>query len=1251
MIFTLFCRSICRSIQRTRNFFEAYVIVLCLEASIHAPSGIAQGTAPFPSTFQEYSVEQGLSQSSVFASIQDHFGFMWFGTQDGLNRFDGYSFRIYRAHLSDTTALVGNAIEAFYEGQPSGRLWVRTSNGLCLYNRAQENFIRVPLPKSRINALVEDNRGILWIATEQAVFRYNTAERRLESCFAKAASSLAKDSTGTIWIGTKQGLFFCSNPQGAPILIQKHSAPLLSTAEIFTMIAQRDALWIATAQGLAQFRGNATLANAPLGNATLTMHHPEESLPTELRTNTRVRELRFDRSGCLWVRYPSAVVRFDVASGTFRTFSHQSEAASQLSSSVISCLSEDAHGRMWIGTTNGLYLYANNRLDAIPVESSRENGLQEGLIRSLYADRTGTMWIGLNVGGVQLWHQSRQKFTTVQHREHETNGQTLVGASVRTFANGSKPDEYWIATETGLSYWARQTNTWKTYRTNEKRGQPNTTTTKTATKTATKASSNETSTLPFSQLRALYRAPNGILWIGTYGGGLVSFNPATERFTTYFYHPADTRGIASEQVRAIFPDTARNLLFLGHYRSDVGTAPFNGGITVWQTQLASTVPFQPAQQRAVQHYAAAASGTSPAAAAQPTSSSNTLSVGEVRSFHRDAAGRLWIGTHGGGLNCLDERTGTIRHFFSSGKDSSELSGNSITSICDADSGKLWVATTFGLNKFDPERGTATHFTMRDGLPNDFIYGILPDAHGNLWLSTNHGLSRFSPSTKTFRNYDAEDGLQSDEFNSGAYFLNAAGEMMFGGVHGFNIFHPDSIPNCSPQVIVRLTDFFVMDVPARLDSALQEYRQISLPYWQNTFSMEFSALEYSNIRKLRYAYKLVGVDKNWVFSGTRRFASYSELEPGTYQFYAQASHEDGSFALDTAPMLLHIVITPPFWKTWWFRCGLGVTFLGTLWGAYKRRIRVIEQQKRELERLVQQRTKELESTNIELQSASEEITRQNDVLQEQTVHVELSNTELAEANALLATMNTRLQSLNQRKNELVGMVAHDLRNPLTSIVMSAELIARAFDRMPREKVIEIALKTKSAAERMNAIIGDVLNVEAIEAGTLQFRIETVNGSRLTASIVEEYRLRAAEKGIVLNFESSTPDVMLSVDERATYQVVENIVSNAIKYSPFNSRVWIRIQVEDTHAEGSQEASKYALFSVRDEGPGLSDDDQKKLFGRFTRLTPRPTGNEPSTGLGLSIVKEFVEAMNGQISCKSSLGAGSEFIVVLPLAHSR
>jgi signal transduction histidine kinase/ligand-binding sensor domain-containing protein len=1209
-------------------------ILIFLTIVLVPQTAAAQDIVPFPATFQHYSVEQGLSQSSVFTSLQDRYGFMWFGTQDGLNRFDGYTFRVYRAHLGDTTAIAGNSISGLYEGRTSGRLWVQTNNGLCLYNRAKETFTALKLPTSRINALLEDNRGAVWIATQQGVFRYLPSEQRVESCFGEAASSLARDSAGTIWIGTQHGLFFCKSPERAPILIQNHSA--IQANDISTITTTRDALWIGTAQGLVEL--SSTTAKA-------ITHHPESALPPELRTNTRIQEIRFDKTGCVWIRYANAVVRYHAPSGVLRSFSRYSdsrypEAASKLRANSVSCICEDAHGRMWIGTTNGLYIFSHNRLKAVPVQSSQEFGLQEGLIRSLYSDRTGAMWIGLNVAGVQLWHRSRQKFTAI--RRDELSSQTLVGASVRAFANGSKPHEYWVATESGLSYWAKETNTWKTYRADENNiSQNSSATPRKASNDAT--SQLPTSQLPISQLRALYRAPNRILWIGTYGGGFVSFNPATERFTTYFYNPDDKRGIASEQVRVIFPDTARNLLFLGLYRSDIGAAPFNGGITVWQTQIAANTPFNPAQQQALRHYLSSPQSSS--VSSSSVSSQNTLSSNEVRAFHRDAKGRLWIGTHGGGLNCLDERTGIIRHFLSNSKDSSALSGNTVTSICDADSGKLWVSTTFGLNKFDPERGTATRFTVRDGLANDFIYGMLPDKYGNLWLSTNHGLSRFSPSTRTFRNYDADDGLQSNEFNSGAYFLNAAGEMMFGGVNGFNIFHPDSVPQFSTQVTMRLTDFSTLNEPMRLDSALQEYRKLRLPYSQNAFSLEFSALEYSNIRKIRYAYKLAGVDKNWVFSGTRRFASYSELEPGTYQFYAQASNEDGSLDVEAAPMLIEIEIMPPFWKTWWFRlCALALV-LGGAFGAYKARIRVIEHQKRELERLVQERTRELASANVELQSASEEIMRQNDILQEQTVQVELTNSELAEANAALEVMNTRLQTLNQRKNELVGMVAHDLRKPLTSIGISAQLITRAFDKMTPDKILEMIDKIKSSAERMNAIIGDVLNIEAVEAGTLQFRTETLNGSRLAANIVEEYTARAAQKNITLHYTSSAPDVMLFADERATSQVLENLISNAIKYSPSATNVWITVERVIEEKEGG-EARRYGRFRVRDEGPGLSESDQEKLFGRFTRLTPRPTGGEPSTGLGLSIVKEFVEAMGGRVYCKSSLGAGSEFVVELP-----
>jgi signal transduction histidine kinase/ligand-binding sensor domain-containing protein len=1180
---------------------------------------LSQTSAPFPNTFQHIGAAQGLSQSTILSTLQDSYGFMWFGTQDGLNRYDGYSFRTYRSRLGDTSALAGNSVFGLYQGH-SGRLWVLTNNGLCSYNRARETFFTVQVPTGRFSAMLEDTSGHLWIAAQNGVFRYTIAQNRIESCFQGQAYCIGEDSLHTIWIGTEQGLFSCASSSASPPTLRKHTH--FPHQPVLALTVRHDTVWAGGVSGVWGVLRD-----------TAMQFHPEHSLPPALQAGARVFALRFDSHENLWVRYTTGLVRYSMKTQQRQTMKNPSEAAFFITSNVVTALSEDSDGRMWIGTTNGLFIYAEDRISAIPVQASNNSGLREYQIRSLYADRTGTMWIGFNVEGVQSWHKTRQKFQVV--RSDPMNPQSLSSRSVRAFANGSTPDEYWIATDNGLNLWNRRANTWKIYRAGKADAGKADAVPGSVPRSASRRSElpSSSASLPTSAIRALYRAPNGVLWLGAYGAGLCSFIPETERFTTYSFHPSDTLGISSEQVRSIFPDTASNRLFLGHYTSDIGTPPFNGGITVWRTSLTKTSRLN-APNQALRHYLYLSTSANTRA---------SLSNNEVRTFHRDALGRLWIGTHGGGLNLLNEKNGTFQYYLSNSKDTNSLSGNTITSICDADNGKLWVTTTFGLNYFDPERGTAQRFSTRDGLPNDYIYGMLRDKHGNLWLSTNQGLSKFSPETKTFRNYDVHDGLQSNEFNSGAYFLNANGEMMFGGVDGFNIFSPDSIPDYSVQTSMRLTEFLVLNQPLHREKPLQEYSEFHLPYHQNFIELEFSPLEYSNPGKMCFAYKLVGVDKDWVFSGSRRFASYSELEAGSYDFFAQASAEDGTFSLGSSPMLVRIIIHPPFWKTWWFRALVAMLVVSAAWAFYLSRIRRMQRQKQELERLVQKRTIELEAANEELQQASDEIVRQNDILQEQTVQVELSNSEIAEANAQLEDMNTRLQTLNQRKNELVGMVAHDLRNPLTSIIMSAELITRAFQKLSVEKVIETVGKVKISAERMNTIIGDVLNIEAVEAGTLQFRQERVNLSALAKAICEEYSSIAAQKNIRLHFSSTNPDIILLSDERATHQIIENLISNAIKYSPLNTNIWITIEAL------SVDNRLYGRCSVRDEGPGLSSEDHSKLFGRFMRLTPRPTGNETSTGLGLSIVKEFTEAMGGRISCKSSLGQGSEFIVELPQAQ--
>jgi signal transduction histidine kinase len=330
---------------------------------------------------------------------------------------------------------------------------------------------------------------------------------------------------------------------------------------------------------------------------------------------------------------------------------------------------------------------------------------------------------------------------------------------------------------------------------------------------------------------------------------------------------------------------------------------------------------------------------------------NSLSCDQVNSIMEDRSGILWIGTEGGGLNRYDKKNKRFRIYMNESGNLQSLSSNCVQYVYEDKSGILWIGTRQGLNRFDKTTDTFTCLNGKDGLPSEFVYGITEDSDGYLWLSTNNGLSRFDPIKKTFRNYTKHDGLQSNEFNHGAFLKNRRGEIFFGGINGFNSFFPRKVEDnlYSPPVV--FTDFKLFDRSINLSTLKSHGNTIELQYSDNFFSLEFAALEYSFPAANQYAYMLEGLDKNWVNSGTRRYVSYTNVDPGDYIFRVRGSNSDGVWNKRGASIAIRIV--PPYWKTWWFRSLLAFTVLFTITAVIHWRFRILKQRTKDQKELSRQ----------------------------------------------------------------------------------------------------------------------------------------------------------------------------------------------------------------------------------------------------------------------------------------------------------
>jgi ligand-binding sensor domain-containing protein/signal transduction histidine kinase len=1114
--------------------------------------------------FRQISLEQGLSQSSVYAIVQDKQGFLWFGTQDGLNRFDGYTLTVFRQKNNDVHSLPNNCIQTLYEDR-SGSLWIGTrGGGAATRNLFTGNFEKAykPLQTSLGNeehdvyAFAEDQSGKMWIGTGAGLLRVNPSTGAVEESFTPANSPLKStmiralvcDNAGVIWIATPKGLF-------------SHNF--------------RSKQW----RAFQHIKGD---------DASL----PDDNIQTMMRGNSAE-----SGSNELWLATASALVRFNIVQGSVVFAAPH---ASHLRNATANALVPSGSGAILIG-------YGGDGLHELKIsplvqrgtaevwkervfhhEPNHANSLSNDVVLSLYRDNNGGLWVGTDGGGVNYSHPDEYRFESFMNDAVGTGGNLILALAEDTQSN------IWLGTlSNGIARFHPTHHGFTTF-----------------TNISTSPSS-----LVSNFIWSLYTDRSGMLWIGT-NSGLSKMNPASigassketftkGTFTNYVNDGKNSASLPDDAVYSVLEDSRGNFW--------VAT---DGGLALMNRTTGAFTSFR-------------SDGT-------PSSLSSNM----LRKIYEDRSGILWIGTRGGGLNRFDARSAadeaegtspqsaSFLHFRHNPNNPTSLSNDYVLSIHEDRSGTLWVGTAGGLNRFDRTNGTFTTFSESEGLPNNYVCGILEDDSGNLWLATVKGLCKFDPRTGKFSTFEELYSRAGSEFNQDACLKARNGMLYFGGINGFVRFHPDSIHTNFAVPPIVLTGFkkFNKPVDMRLlgDSLMSVKRELHLSVDDTFISFEFAALSYTLPHKIVYSCKLEGFDKDWIDLGNRREATYTNLDAGEYIFCIRATNYDGVW--NQEGRRVRVVIHPHWWQTWWAKCAGAGIFALLLFGGYKWRIRQIELRNDALETTIAERTAAMSLGN-------KEISRQNETL----------------------------MLLNQEKNEFLGIAAHDLKNPLTAIMMSSSIVKQYHSKMTADEVIEQMEHILITAKRMKDTILNLLDINSIESGRFKFSPIAMNMVEVVNDVVEGYFLRAKDKEILLHFNTETDEIMTFADRNAIMQILENLISNSIKYSPLGKNVYVNIMSSVTGQMPSLFAREesamarvpmeqnHVRIEFQDEGPGLSEDDQKKLFGKFAKLSAKPTGGEHSTGLGLSIVKKVVEAMHGRVWCESVMDNGATFIVELPIVE--
>ncbi len=817
-------------------------------------------------TFEQISIEQGLSQSIVYCIVQDRRGFLWFGTEDGLNKYDGYNFTILRRDPNQANSLSYNEIRALCEDR-EGMLWIGTFfGGLNRYDPATEqvaNYRNIAgdstsLSHNNVRVIYASrrNENVLWIGTLSGLNRWdrrtNTCARFLHeadnpnSLSHNTINAIIEDRNGTLWVGTNAGLNkLVDANNGAPPYFER-------------------------------FHHDAANRNS-LGNEVITALHE-------------------DRSGTLWIGTEGGLHKMisSQATPSFARYQHDPENPRSLSHNHVTFIFEDSSpdSFLWIGTNGGglnLLEHKRESFTCYQNDARDPTSLSSNQLHAMCEDRSGIIWIGTHGSGANKVLNRRKPFALYQPEPGNPNSlpQEIVWAMYED-AHGI----LWIGTHGGgLTRFDRAKNLYTHYQ-NDPRNPHS---------------------LGSNIVRLIHpvRGDPDALWIGTHGGGLDRFDMKTGKFIRYLHDPTDQTSISSNELRSIYEDRSGTLW--------LGT---NGGGLNKLISSANPPPkFIRYQNRPN----------------NPASLSNDY----VRAIYEDPieAGRfLWIATQGGGLNKFDRRTESFTHYRAAENRPNRLNNDYILCLHADHEGVFWLGTWGGgLNKFDREQGVLAYYTTREGLPNNEIYGILEDESGDFWISSNRGLSRFNPKTEAFKNYETEDGLQSNEFNGGAFFKSTSGELFFGGIHGFNAFYPQSIGDNPHVPPVAITGFFKFNKEARLSPSLAATDELQLSYKDYVFSFEFAALDYTAPMKNQYAYKMEGLDRDWIFTDAKkRFATYTKLAPGAYTFRVKGSNNDGRWNETGASLAVRI--HPPFWKTVWFQALAALGAIGLIYFGYRERVK-------------------------------------------------------------------------------------------------------------------------------------------------------------------------------------------------------------------------------------------------------------------------------------------------------------------------
>lgn len=1057
----------------------------------------------------------------------------------------------------------------------------------------------------------------LWIglfAQNSRLFDHITIEDGLSHSLIHA---IAQDSVGFIWAATQEGLNRFDGYDITSFKINDASANSIPDNWITSLVTDREGnLWFGTrARGFSKFTSD---------SSKFTNYHSR--LFDEFgEMSLRIQRMYITRDSILWIgSWGGGLIRYDTETDKMKQYLADPDNPNSIIENRIYTIFEDSKGYLWTSSyKSGVDRFSreDEKFVNFSVESKVPNGLEHNFIITIEEDLTGTLWFGSFGGGLYTFNRETEKFSRIGSNKGITD-------SLITVVFEDKQKVLWVCTDGGGLF---RYNREKDYFTNIVNDPVN------------QRSLND------NRIWSMIEDREGALWIGTFSGGLNTYHRRKNSFNHLYYRASDKNSLSNNFVKAIYIDrnediwfgsnkgvdvynkemeklfslntndglTSERIRFIGNFGDDeYWISTWGGGVNIFNkssrtfSKIVSRVNDPKSLSynfclKVIKHtdgyyYIATETGlnrydaeTGEITVYNSTDDSTSVSSSQITDLFVDSYGNFWVGTQYG-LNLFNPKKGTFKRIVSDGTNKT-INNYRVGHFLQDKKGRLWVGTYGGgLNLYDYATKTFSYITEKEGLSNNSIYEILEDDSGKLWISTNRGLNEYDPETGKIRIFTSEDGLQNNEFNGGASAKSTSGLLFFGGVSGVNYFHPEKIKSNRFPPPVILVDFSVNGVKTPFIGNPAHPEEIELDFNQNFLNFTYSALEYSSPHLNKYKYMLVGLEEKWNEAGQRRTVSYTNLEPGEYVFRAIGCNGDNVW--NEQGLSFAITITPPWWGTKFAKVGLVLTVLLLIIGSYNYSINKVKSNQKKLEKLVDERTKDLLQSKLLLEEAV------------------------------------------ASKDKLFSIIAHDLKNPFLPLLGYSELLANQSQMLNKEDIESSASQIHKSARALYSLLENLLDWARLQSDKIEYKPETIILQPLVDEIFSIYKVSAEQKGVML-VNNVTDEMKIIADRDMLKTVLRNTVSNSIKFCNAGDTISLKTSQDNDSCE----------VRILDTGVGMDSDMIKRLNSEKGAVPGKKgTNDEAGTGLGVYIVREMINKNKGKLRIFSQQGKGTEVRITLPRA---